>query len=325
MVDYVTPDATVSVPANETVHRVARRTGQRGNTTRGAAAASSCSQQTDATWGLVRTTQRSRDLNGRYKYDSAPETEVDVYVVDTGIYTEHDEFEGRAEWGVDVTTDNSPKTDQSGHGTHVAGTIAGRTFGVAKTATVIAVRVLGADGSGTMSGVIAGVAWTCADHKDKGNKCVVNMSLGGGKYDALNNAVKSAIECGCQFTVAAGNSAGDACYGSPSSSEDAVTVMASDMYDHAAYYSDYGQCCDLYAPGSSITSAWIGSPNTYATISGTSMAAPHVAGIMATILGSGADVAPEALKELVLGSASSGYVSSIPSDTPNVLVYKACE
>eukprot|EP00039_Didymoeca_costata_P019232 m.336738 g.336738 ORF g.336738 m.336738 type:complete len:437 (+) comp17944_c0_seq1:129-1439(+) len=322
LVDYIAPDAVVrtNAPVKEEKINVFPNPESKTSGTR-----DSCTTQNGATWGLTRTSQRDKNLNAGYKYLSSDENSVDAYVIDTGVYLEHDEFEGRAEWGIDATTNNSPKTDENGHGTHVAGTIGGKTYGIAKNVRIIAVRVLDQYGSGTMGGVITGVQFTCEHHKENdGNKCVANMSLGGGKYSALNSAVSEAIECGCQFAVAAGNGASDACYNSPASTEDAVTVMATNQNDQSSYYSDYGKCCDLYAPGSSITSAWIGYPSAVVTISGTSMATPHVAGVMAKIL-SVSDMKPEELKDEILANASEDYISDVPNqDTPNLLLYNDC-
>lgn len=323
IVDYVIPDAKVSIPTPVEKDPVPVENNIPYNISK---SRDECVSSSALSWGQTRTTERDLNLNGKYTYLKSENAAVDAYVLDTGIYLEHNEFEGRAVWGIDVTTNNSPKTDENGHGTHVAGTIAGVNAGICKTARLIAIRVLDGSGSGSMSGVMTGVNYVCTHHSQNSeNKCVANMSLGGGKYKALNQAVEAAISCGCQFSLAAGNGSGNACNGSPGSTEDAITVMASDSQDKSAYYTDYGKCADLYAPGSAIKSAWIGGKNFYVTISGTSMAAPHVAGVMAKILGSGSDLGPDDLKSKILEDATQDIVSNIPSDkTPNLLLFKQC-
>jgi subtilisin family serine protease len=210
-----------------------------------------------------------------------------AYVVDTGILLGHQDFGGRAVSGFDAVTAGGNANDCNGHGTHVAGTVGGTRFGVAKGATLVAVRVLDCGGSGATSGVIAGVDWVARDHA-AGAPAVANMSLGGGASTALDNAVKGAIADGVSFVAAAGNDGGfvgelsgaaNACNGSPSRVPEALTVGATDAGDNKASYSNRGPCLDLFAPGSNITSAWHTGPTATNTISGTSMAAPHVAGV----------------------------------------------
>ena len=198
------------------------------------------------------------------------------------VYLEHNDFERRAIWGFDSVDNPSPETDENGHGTHVAGTVMSKTYGLAKAATAVAVRVLGADGSGSYAGVIAGVNFVAKD--GKGKKAVANMSLGGGKSAAMNNAVAAAVKAGIPFVVAAGNEAQDACNVSPASEPSAITVMCSNSADNFCSFSNYGRCTDMIAPGQSITSTWINGPFSDNTISGTSMSAPHVAGVAAKII-----------------------------------------
>ncbi|KAJ3556664.1 hypothetical protein NM688_g1901 [Phlebia brevispora] len=257
--------------------------------------------QTGAPWGLARVSHRQKLRLGtftRYVYDKHGGEGVDVYVIDTGINVDHVEFEGRASWGKTIPQ-NDVDEDGNGHGTHCAGTIASAKYGVAKAAHVIAVKVLGSNGSGTMSDVIAGVEWatTAAKAKDDAAKqefastgktshkgSVANMSLGGGKSRGLDDAVNAAVDAGVHFAVAAGNDNRDACNYSPAAAENAVTVGASTIGDERAYFSNYGKCVDVFAPGLNIKSTYIGSKHATTTMSGTSMASPHTAGMLAYLL-----------------------------------------
>ncbi|KAK0486483.1 peptidase S8/S53 domain-containing protein [Armillaria novae-zelandiae] len=257
--------------------------------------------QKAAPWGLARISHRPKLTFGtftKYEYNSNGGEGVDVYVIDTGINTRHVEFEGRAMWGKTIPT-NDVDEDGNGHGSHCAGTIAGKTYGVAKKANVIAVKVLGSNGSGSMSDVVGGVAWAAgqaiekaaaseAEYKATGKTShkgsVANMSLGGGKSPALDAAVNKAVDAGLHFAVAAGNDNKDACNYSPASAEKAVTVGASTLSDDRAYFSNHGKCVDVFAPGLNIKSTYKGSTTAVATLSGTSMASPHVAGLLAYYL-----------------------------------------
>jgi cerevisin len=263
--------------------------------------ASNITTQTDAPWGLARLSHRKRLRLGtftKYIYDRNGGEGVDVYVIDTGINTEHVEFEGRASWGKTIPQ-NDIDVDGNGHGTHCAGTIASAKFGVAKAAHVIAVKVLGTNGSGTMSDVVAGVSWAsgaakakmdaaraeyAATGKTKHKGSVANMSLGGGQSRALNDVVNAAVDGGIHFAVAAGNDNRDACNYSPAAAEKAVTVGASTITDDRAYFSNHGKCVDVFGPGMNIRSTYIGSTEAVTTMSGTSMASPHVAGLLAYLL-----------------------------------------
>ncbi|KAG6830435.1 hypothetical protein H0H92_000738 [Tricholoma furcatifolium] len=252
--------------------------------------------QKGAPWGLARISHRPRlsfSTFTRYEYNVQGGEGVDVYVIDTGININHSEFEGRASWGKTVPA-NDYDQDDNGHGTHCAGTIASRKYGVAKGANVVAVKVLGSNGSGSMSDVVAGVLFASkqaaqkaaaalkGDTKHRGS--VANMSLGGGKSRALDDAVNRAVDAGLHFAVAAGNDNRDACSYSPAAAEKAVTVGASTLGDERAYFSNHGECVDVFAPGLNILSTWIGSETATNTISGTSMASPHTAGLLAYLL-----------------------------------------
>ena len=231
-------------------------------------------------------------------YDVRGGEGVDVYVIDTGINVGHVEFEGRAIWGKTIPQ-NDEDVDGNGHGTHCAGTIASKSYGVAKAAHVIAVKVLGSNGSGTMSDVLAGVMWAAQTAADKAAAAkkefaltgktshkgsVANMSLGGGKSRGLDQAVDAAVDEGMHFAVAAGNDNRDACSYSPAGAEKAVTVGASTIGDERAYFSNFGKCVDVFAPGLNIRSTYIPGPTATTTMSGTSMASPHTAGLLAYLL-----------------------------------------
>ncbi|KAF7342430.1 Subtilisin-like serine protease pepC [Mycena venus] len=249
--------------------------------------------QKSAPWGLARLSHRPRltfSTFNRYEYDPAGGKGVDVYVVDTGINIKHVEFEGRAEWGLTVP-ENDVDEDGNGHGTHCAGTIASRQYGVAKAAKVIAIKVLGSNGSGTMADVIAGVVFAATNAVKKANAgaaghkgSVINMSLGGGKSRALDLAVNGAVDAGVHVAVAAGNDDRNACDYSPAGAEKAITVGAATLGDERAYFSNHGKCVDVFAAGLNILSTYIGSTAATATLSGTSMASPHTAGLLAYFL-----------------------------------------
>jgi len=257
--------------------------------------------QRTAPWGLARVSHRQKLSFGtfnKYLYDTDGGEGVDVYVIDTGINLDHVEFEGRASWGKTMPQDDEDE-DGNGHGTHCAGTIASRRYGIAKKANVIAVKVLGSNGSGTMSDVVGGVVWAVTNAKAKADAAnaeyastgytkhkgsVANMSLGGGKSPALDNAVNRAVNAGLYFAVAAGNDNRDACNYSPAAAENAVTVGASTLGDERAYFSNYGKCVDVFGPGLNILSTYKGGRNSVATLSGTSMASPHTAGLLAYLL-----------------------------------------
>ena len=275
--------------------------------------------QSPATWGLDRIDQSSLPLSNSYTYN-ATGSGVTAYIVDTGILFGHTQFGGRASFGYDAFGGNG--TDCNGHGTHVAGTVGGSTYGVAKGVTLKAVRVLDCNGSGTTTGVIAGVDFVASNHA-AGASAVANMSLGGAASTALDTAVKNAISDGVTFAIAAGNSNKDACRYSPARVPTALTVGATTNTDARASYSNYGSCLDLFAPGSSITSAWYTSNTATNTISGTSMATPHVAGVAALYLQSYPSHTPSQVSTAIIGAATTGKVANAGRNSPNRLLFTA--
>lgn len=274
--------------------------------------------QTGATWGLDRIDQRDRPTNGTYIYDTDASA-VDVYIIDTGIRSTHTNFGGRVSAvGYTAITDGNGTNDCNGHGTHVAGTVAGATYGVAKGVTLHAVRVLGCNGSGSTSGVIAGIEWVTANHI---KPAVANMSLGGGASTALDDAVRNSIAAGVTYAIAAGNSNTNACNSSPARVTQALTVGSSTNADARSSFSNFGTCVDLFAPGSSITSAWHTSDIATNTISGTSMASPHVAGVAALYLAGDPTAAPVTVHAALVNNASLNKLTGVGTGSPNRLLY----
>jgi len=273
--------------------------------------------QTNPPWGLDRIGQRDLPLNHAYSYTSTG-SGVNAYIIDTGIRITHTQFGGRASVAFDAVGDGQNGNDCNGHGTHVSGTVGGVKYGVAKNVSLVAVRVLNCQGSGTTSGVIAGIDWVTANRV---LPAAANMSLGGGLSTTLNQAVASAVASGVTFAVAAGNSSANACSSSPSSEPSAITVGATDINDGFAYFSNFGSCVDINAPGVSITSDWYSSNTATNTISGTSMAAPHVAGAAALYLSANPTATPAQVASALTTNATSGAITAVPAGTVNLLLY----
>ena len=279
--------------------------------------------QAPAPWDLDRLDQHPLPVDGSYTYGTDG-TGVTAYVIDTGIRLSHQQFGGRATSGFDVV-DGGPAEDCNGHGTHVAGTVGGSTYGVAKDVSLVAVRVLNCRGSGLNSGVIAGIDWVTADH-GPGEAAVANMSLGGRASSALDQAVANSIADGVVYAIAAGNggllgNAKDACTTSPARVPAAITVSATDSTDTKASWANTGTCVDVFAPGVSITSAWIGSDTATDTVSGTSMASPHVAGVAAMYLEAHPTATPAQVGAAIVAGATIGIVNSPGTGSPNRLLY----
>ncbi|MFF3458144.1 S8 family peptidase [Streptomyces sp. NPDC002730] len=278
--------------------------------------------QTNATWGIDRIDQRNLPLSKTYTYNTNA-SNVTAYIIDTGIRTSHSEFGGRASVGTDTVGGGQNGQDCNGHGTHVAGTVGGKTYGVAKGVKLVAVRVLDCQGSGTTAGVIAGIDWVTANAK---KPAVANMSLGGGADAALDNAVKKSIASGVSYSIAAGNGnflglPMNACNYSPARVPEAITVGATDNTDRRASFSNYGTCLDLFAPGVNITSSWKDSNTATNTISGTSMATPHTAGVAALYLATHATATPVQVRDALVNGATSGKVQDPRTGSPNKLLH----
>jgi aqualysin 1 len=273
--------------------------------------------QSNPPWGLDRIDQRALPLSNTYTYTTTG-AGVNAYIIDTGIRRTHSQFGGRAVVGFDAIGDGRNTADCHGHGTHVAGTVGGATYGVAKAVRLYAVRVLSCSGSGSTSGVIAGVDWVTARHV---KPAVANMSLGGGPSTALDTAVRNSIAAGVTYAIAAGNSNRNASTASPARVGEAITVGSSTRTDARSSFSNFGSVVDIFAPGSSILSAWITSDNASATLSGTSMAAPHVAGVAARYLQSAPSASPAQVRNEIVNNATTNRLSGIPSGTANRLLF----
>ncbi len=273
--------------------------------------------QSNPPWGLDRIDQRDRPLSGTYSYTRTG-SGVNAYIIDTGIRRTHTQFGGRAVVGFDAIGDGRNTSDCNGHGTHVAGTVGGSTYGVAKSVRLYAVRVLNCSGSGTTSGVIAGIDWVTRNHV---KPAVANMSLGGGASSSLDTAVRNSITAGVTYAVAAGNSNANAGNYSPSRVGEAITVGSTTSSDSRSSFSNYGSVVDIFAPGSSILSAWYTSDTATATLSGTSMASPHVAGVAARYLQGNTTASPATVRNAIVNAATTGRLSNITTGTSNRLLF----
>jgi subtilisin family serine protease len=271
--------------------------------------------QTGATWGIDRTDQRDLPLSTTYTYATTAST-VHAYIIDSGVRADHAQFGGRASQVFNSA--GGKNTDCNGHGTHVASTVGDATYGIAKGVRVYGVKVLNCQGSGTWSGVISGMDWVAANHR---KPAVANMSLGGGTNTSVNDAATRLSNAGVFVAVAAGNDNANACNYSPAAAAGVTTVAASTSTDAKASYSNYGSCVNLYAPGSSITSAWSTSSTAIKTISGTSMASPHVAGVAALYKGTYGDASQATVNSWLVNNATSGKITGNPAGTPNLLLF----
>ena len=276
--------------------------------------------QSNPDWGLDRIDQRNFPLDSAYSYLQTG-SGTTAYIVDTGILSTHQQFSGRVLSGYTAISDGNGTSDCHGHGTHVAGTVGGSTYGVAKNVSLVPIRILGCDGSGASSNVIAGLDWILKNGK---KPAVVNMSLGGDANTSLDSAVENLFNNGYVIVVAAGNSNTDACSTSPARVSKAITVAATDSTDARASYSNYGSCVDIFAPGSQINSSWIGSNTATKVLNGTSMATPHVVGVVAEMLQSTPTATPQTISNNLLNQASNNVVKN-PSGSPNRLLYKSAQ
>ncbi|RAO15166.1 Extracellular serine proteinase [Micromonospora noduli] len=274
-------------------------------------------QANPPSWGLDRIDQRNRPLDSSYTYPNTA-SNVHAYIIDTGIRFSHNDFGGRATSGYDAV-DGGSADDCNGHGTHVAGTVGGSAYGVAKGVQLVGVRALNCSGSGTNAGVIGGVDWVTANAI---KPAVANMSLGGGANSSLDNAVRNSIASGVTYGLAAGNDNGaNACNTSPARTTEAITVGSTTNTDARSSFSNVGTCLDIFAPGSSITSAWYNSNTATNTISGTSMATPHVVGAAALVASANPSWTPAQVRNQLVANATPNVVSNPGSGSPNLLLY----
>ncbi|MEE4422757.1 S8 family peptidase [Streptomyces bugieae] len=274
-------------------------------------------QDNPPSWGLDRIDQKDTQGDKKYNYPDSAGEGVTAYVIDTGVHISHKDFGGRASYGFNAIDGSDKAEDDNGHGTHVSGTIAGEAHGVAKKAKIVAVKVLDGQGSGTTEQVVAGIDWVTKNHK---GPSVANMSLGGGADEALDAAVKKAIDSGVTFGVAAGNESSDAGQSSPARVKEAITVASSTNKDEQSDFSNFGSAVDIYAPGSDITSDWNSSDDATKTISGTSMATPHVVGAAAVYLAGHKDAKPADVEKALTDGATADKITNPGQGTPNKLL-----
>jgi len=293
-----------------------------------------CSQPVAVnSWGLTRIAEAQMSLDGFYSYPTTAGRGVVNYIVDTGVYIQHTDFGGRARFGFKATPSWSDE-DRNGHGTHVASTVAGSAYGVARQSEIVGVKVLGDNGSGTTAGVIAGVDYSIGNAGGHGKPSTINMSLGGGYSAALNGAVDAAVDNNVVTVVAAGNSNADACNSSPASADEVVCVGSTDVgvdeTDIRSYFSNFGPCVEIFAPGSDITAAWIGSPTAIRTISGTSMASPHVCGVAALMRADNPSASARDIQSSLVSSGTADEidlqcpVSGTCRQSPNLMAWNGC-
>ncbi|WP_253864069.1 S8 family peptidase [Prauserella halophila] len=274
-------------------------------------------QANPPSWGLDRVDQPELPLDDNYSSPNDGDG-VTAYIIDTGILTSHEDFGGRATHGIDTVDGDNDATDCNGHGTHVAGTVGGTDYGVAKNVDLVGVRVLDCQGSGTNAGVIDGIDWVT---ENASGPSVANMSLGGGASTSIDEAVQNSIASGVTYGLAAGNDYGaDACNSSPARTPEGITVGSTTSTDARSSFSNIGSCLDIFAPGSDITSAWIDSDTSENTISGTSMATPHVVGAAAVYLSANQNATPKQVGDALVAGGSEGVVSNPGTDSPNVLL-----
>ncbi len=273
--------------------------------------------QSGATWGLDRIDQRNRPLNGTYIYNTTA-TNVRAYIIDSGVRASHNQFGGRVSGGASYINDGRGTNDCNGHGTHVAGTVAGSVHGVAKGARIVPVRVFGCTGGSSNSTIIAGIDWVRANHV---KPAVANMSLGGGASSATDTATNNLINAGVTVVVAAGNSNANACNYSPARVANAITVGSTTSTDARSSFSNFGTCVNIFAPGSSITSAWYTSNTATNSISGTSMASPHVAGVAALYLAGAPSASPATVRSYIYNRATTNVLTGIGTGSPNRMLY----
>jgi subtilisin family serine protease len=272
--------------------------------------------QTGATWGLDRIDQRALPLNATYTFPTTATT-VHAYIIDTGIRFSHSQFAGRATSGFDAV-DGGSADDCNGHGTHVSGTVGGSTFGVAKGVQLVGVRVLDCTGSGSTAGVTAGIDWVT---RNAIKPAVANMSLGGGADPTLDAAVRTSIARGVTYGIAAGNANANACLDSPARVAEAITVGATTITDARASFSNIGTCVDIFAPGQAITSSWLTTDTATNTISGTSMATPHVVGVAALILAAHPTFTAAQVRDLMVANSTPNVVRGAGTGSPNRLLF----